>query len=46
MCGQVLYPAAVLKVSQHPDEAQAFLDYLRSEEAGAVFAAVGFTPLG
>lgn len=46
MCGQVIYPAAVLNVSEHPDEAQAFLDYLRSEEAGAVFAAVGFTPLG
>ncbi len=46
MCGQVIYPAAVLNTSEHPEAAQAFLDYLRSEEAGAVFAAVGFTPLG
>jgi len=28
MCGQVIYPAAVLKTSAHPEEAQAFLDYL------------------
>ena len=46
MCGQVIYPAAVLNVSEHPEAVQAFLDYLRSEEAGAVFAGVGFTPLG
>ena len=46
MCGQVIYPAAVLNTSAHPEAAQAFLDYLRSDEAGAVFAAVGFTPLG
>lgn len=45
MCGQVLYPAAVLRGSAHPQEATAFLDYLSSDEAGAVFAAVGFTPL-
>ena len=46
MCGQVIYPAAVLKTSQHPDEAQAFLDYLSSADASAVFESVGFTPLG
>lgn len=46
MCGQVIYPAAVMTVSQHPEAAQAFLDYLRGPEASAVFAAVGFTPLG
>ncbi|MBQ9196510.1 MAG: molybdate ABC transporter substrate-binding protein [Clostridia bacterium] len=45
MCGQVIYPAAVLNVSAHPEEAQAFLDYLRGEEAGTVFAAVGFTQI-
>ncbi len=28
MCGQVIYPAAVLKDSQHPQEAQALLDFL------------------
>ena len=45
MCGQVIYPAAVLSVSQHPDEAAAFLDYLKTADAGAVFESVGFTPL-
>lgn len=45
MCGQVIYPAAVLKTSEHPDEAQAFLDYLKSEDASAVFESVGFQPL-
>ena len=42
MCGQVIYPAAVLKTSAHPEEAQAFLDYLSTPEAMAVFEAVGF----
>lgn len=46
MCGQVIYPAAALKASKHPEEAQAFLDYLRTPAAGAVLEAVGFTPLG
>ena len=46
MCGQVIYPAAVMTVSRHPEAAQAFVDYLRGPEASAVFAAVGFTPLG
>lgn len=46
MCGQVIYPVAALKNSKHPEEAQAFLDYLRTPEAGSVLEAVGFTPLG
>ena len=45
MCGQVIYPAAVVASSQHPDEAQAFLNYLTTADAGAVFESVGFTPL-
>ena len=45
MCGQVIYPAAVLKDSQHPDEAKVFLDYLSSGSAKTVFEGVGFTPL-
>ncbi len=45
MCGQVIYPAAVLNVSAHPEEAQAFLDYLSTEEAMAMFEAVGFSPV-
>ncbi len=45
MCGQVIYPAAVLKVAKHPAEAKAFLDYLTGPEADAVFEGVGFTPM-
>ena len=42
MCGQVIYPAAVLNVSIHKEEAQAFLDYLKTDEPMAVFEKVGF----
>ncbi|MCI8524512.1 MAG: molybdate ABC transporter substrate-binding protein [Oscillospiraceae bacterium] len=45
MCGQVIYPAAVLKDAADREAAQAFLEYLTGDEAGAVFASVGFTPL-
>ena len=45
MCGQVIYPAAVMKPSKHPEAAQAFLDFLKTKEAGDVFSKVGFTPL-
>ncbi len=45
MCGQVIYPAAVMKVSKHPEEAQAFLDYLSGTEASEIFEGVGFTTL-
>ena len=44
MCGQVIYPAAVLNISKAPEAAQAFLDYLKGPEATAVFEAVGFSP--
>ena len=45
MCGQVIYPAAILKTSQNADAAQAFLAYLVSDAGDAVFEAVGFTPV-
>lgn len=45
MCGQVIYPAAVLKNSKHPEEAQAFLDYVRSAGGAAVLESVGFSPI-
>ena len=45
MCGQVVYPAAVLNLSLHPGEAADFLDYLKSEAAGQVFEGVGFSPI-
>lgn len=45
MCGQVIYPAAVLNTTAHADAAKAFLEYLQGEEASAVFEGVGFTAL-
>ena len=45
MCGQVIYPAAVLNITKHEAAARAFLDYLTGPEASAVFESVGFTPL-
>jgi molybdate transport system substrate-binding protein len=42
MCGQVIYPAAVLNVSANPAAAQSFMDYLKTAEAMAVFENVGF----
>ncbi|MDO4961264.1 MAG: molybdate ABC transporter substrate-binding protein [Eubacteriales bacterium] len=46
MCGQVIYPAAVLNISANADAAKAFLDYLSSDDAKAVFESVGFSPMG
>ena len=43
MCGQVIYPAAVLKNARHPEEAKAFLNYLQTQDAAKVFEAVGFS---
>ena len=45
MCGQVIYPAAVLNITKNEEAAKAFLEYLTTPEAGTVFEAVGFTPL-
>lgn len=45
MCGQVIYPAAVLKTAAHPEAAAAFLTYLLGDEAMAVFQSVGFSPV-
>jgi molybdate transport system substrate-binding protein len=45
MCGQVIYPAAVMKNSAVPEAAQAFLDYLRGDEAMGIFESVGFSPV-
>lgn len=45
MCGQVIYPAAVMKNSTHKKEAQEFLDYLKGPEAMEVFKGVGFSPV-
>lgn len=45
MCGQVIYPAAVLNVSKNPDIAKDYLDFLTSDDADAVFEEVGFTAI-
>lgn len=46
MCGQVIYPAAVLKTSEHQDEAKAFLDYLQTDVCMEIFENVGFSRMG
>ena len=33
MCGQVIYPAAVLNISKNQEAAKAFLSYLMNEES-------------
>ena len=45
MCGQVIYPAAVLNTSGLQEAAAAFLAYLQGAEASAEFEKVLFTPL-
>lgn len=45
MCGQVIYPAAVMNVSKNVEAAKAFLEYLTGDAADAVFENVGFTPV-
>ena len=45
MCGQVIYPAAVLNVTENEEAAKAFLEYMTEDAADAVFEAVGFTPM-
>ena len=42
MCGQVIYPAAVLNISKNQVAAKEFLAYLQTDEAMKVFEAVGF----
>lgn len=45
MCGQVIYPAAVLNVSKNAETAKAFLEFCKSAESSAIFEAVGFTAM-
>ncbi len=45
MCGQVIYPAAVLNASKQQAAAADFLQYLQSAEASSEFEKVLFTPL-
>lgn len=43
MCKQVIYPAAILKEAKHPEEAKAFLDFLKTADAAKIFESVGFS---
>ena len=45
MCGQVIYPAAVMKNALHAEAAKEFLASLQTDEAMKVFEAVGFAPV-
>ena len=43
MCGQVIYPAAVLKAAPNAETAKEFLAYLQTDRAATVFEGVGFS---
>jgi len=45
ICGQVIYPAAVLNISEFTEEAQAFLDFLSTPPAVEIFESVGFSAI-
>ena len=43
MCGQVIYPVAVLKAAPNAEAAKEFLAYLQTDRAATVFEGVGFS---
>ena len=43
MCGRAIYPAAVMNVTTHEEAARDFLEFLKGNEATAVFESVGFS---
>ena len=43
MCGQVIYPAAVLKAAPNAEAAKEFLAYLQTDRAATVFEGVGYS---
>ncbi len=45
MCGQVIYPAAVMNTTKVEEAAKAFLEYLTSDECVKVFEEGGFSPI-
>ena len=45
MCGQVIYPAAVLNITKAEEVARDYLAFLTTEAADAIFEAVGFSPM-
>ena len=42
---KIIYPAAVIGSTEHPDEGKAFLEYLSTDRAAAIFEKYGFTVL-
>lgn len=42
-CDKVIYPEGVVKSSKNPQDAKAFTDYLKTDEAKQVFEKYGFT---
>ena len=38
-----IYPVAVLKTSEHPEEAKAFLAFLQTDACARIFEDAGFT---
>ena len=45
MCGQVIYPAAVLMAAPNAEAAKEFLAYLQTDRAATVFEGVGFSAI-
>ena len=43
---RIVYPGAVISTSRHPQDAQKFLEFLRSDTASRIFERFGFTPIG
>ena len=43
LCGQVIYPAALMKNAKQAEKANKFFDYLKGSEAKAIFESVGFS---
>jgi molybdate transport system substrate-binding protein len=39
---KIIYPVAVIAATGHPDEAQSFIDYLKTPEVAALFEKYGF----
>jgi molybdate transport system substrate-binding protein len=42
---RIIYPGAIISTSAHPQDAQKFLDFLRSDTATRIFERFGFTPI-
>ena len=45
MCGEVIYPTAILNITNNVDLSKEFIEYLKSENSKKIFINVGFTPL-